>query len=159
MLFPTVSLTFGLLASHALASPLSTRNNDQGSKEDSLNFKIGTFNIRFGRTDNITVEQSIANLTNFNPLERPTRFYNDMRERPWSERRIPLVEEVLWNDISLLCRSRYLFHFALAADAALALKAMQEVLYNQVCQSDTHFYTYSKLMAALACRHRTTPQV
>lgn len=97
------ALLLGVFAAHAAASPLSSRNNDKSDRAESLNFKIGTFNIRFGRTDNITVEQSIANLTNFNPLERPTKYYDDMRERPWSERRIPLVEEVLWHDISLLC--------------------------------------------------------
>lgn len=77
-------------------SRLAVRNNDQ-----TFRFKAASFNIRFGRPDNITVEQSIANLSSTNPLELPAGYYADMRERPWSERRIPLAEEMLWNDVSL----------------------------------------------------------
>lgn len=35
------------------------------------------------------------------PLEPRDEFYTNMTERPWSERRIPLVQELTWNDVTL----------------------------------------------------------
>lgn len=118
----------------------------------SLDFKIGTFNIRFGRTDNITLDQSLRNLTNFDSLKRPAKYYTDMRERPWSERRIPLVEEILWHDVSLLCKLSLSFTSLARVPDCFHL-AMQEVLYNQVGLESSAVQSVYSTYNFTACRH------
>ncbi|GJJ06204.1 hypothetical protein Clacol_000393 [Clathrus columnatus] len=53
-----------------------------------------TYNIRFDSLpDNVTIAQSIAAL-NGNDIQTPSAFYPNTNERPWSQRRIPLVNGI-----------------------------------------------------------------
>jgi hypothetical protein len=70
-----------------------------------LTVRLASFNIRYGNPDKVTLEESLARVAECNPLERPEKYHGGMRERLWSERRIPLVEELLWNNVDLICRA------------------------------------------------------
>lgn len=53
-----------------------------------------SFNIRFdSKPDNVTIAQSIAAL-NGNDIQTPASYYPDTSERPWSQRRIPLTNQI-----------------------------------------------------------------
>ncbi|KAJ7127312.1 Endonuclease/exonuclease/phosphatase [Mycena crocata] len=62
-------------------------------------FRMVSYNLRFdSKPDNITVQQSLANLPN--PLIQPT-FLNLTAEQPWSLRRLHVAEHLISNGISL----------------------------------------------------------
>jgi hypothetical protein len=61
-----------------------------------------TWNIRWDtQPDNITIEQSLAALDG-NDIQTPASYYPNTNERPWSTRRFPLAERVLWEGVSVM---------------------------------------------------------
>jgi hypothetical protein len=79
----------------------------------SSDMRISTYNLRFdSMPDNITVQQSLANLPD--PLVAPA-FLGLKGEQPWSTRRIKVAEHLLHSgvvmasgcSVSILARRRY----------------------------------------------------
>lgn len=81
----------------------------EGSDRTGLSVRLATFNIRYGKPDRTTLDDSLIQVAKRNPLQRPAKYYDHMHERPWSERRLPLVEELLWNNVTLVCMSVRVF--------------------------------------------------
>ncbi|KIJ23936.1 hypothetical protein M422DRAFT_217367, partial [Sphaerobolus stellatus SS14] len=60
-----------------------------------------TWNIRWdSEADNVTIAESMAAL-NGNSIQTPASYYPNTNERPWSQRRIPFVETILFQGVSI----------------------------------------------------------
>ncbi|KAF8522766.1 mannose-6-phosphatase [Hysterangium stoloniferum] len=65
-------------------------------------FRGMTWNLRWdSMADNVTIAQSMAAL-NGTSIETPASYYPDTNERPWSQRRIPVASQVVFEGVSLL---------------------------------------------------------
>jgi len=67
-----------------------------------LSIRGGSYNLRYdSRPDNKTVKESLAALPN--PLRKPAQFYSDVRrERPWSERRIRVWQQLAAEHLDII---------------------------------------------------------
>ena len=76
--------------------------------QNGLTFRVASLNIRYGGPDEVDLQTPLSSSSN--PLVPPKQYYDNLKERPWSERRVPLIEELLWNNVSLVCKSLHVFH-------------------------------------------------
>ncbi|KAF8581286.1 hypothetical protein K439DRAFT_1654099 [Ramaria rubella] len=67
----------------------------------SVSLRTLSFNLRYdSQPDNIPVRDTLHNLPD--PLKPRTSFYGDPNERPWSSRRIVVVNEITFNRVNLI---------------------------------------------------------
>lgn len=96
----SILLTLLLATSSALS--LATQNTLVGSTvtmAETLRFM--SYNMRYdSMPDNISVNQSIHALPNTVPSA--PKYYANMTEQPWSQRRLYVASDILSNDIDLL---------------------------------------------------------
>ncbi|GME73488.1 unnamed protein product [Ambrosiozyma monospora] len=82
-----------------LLSLFATTSVAQVIKRDaSSNLRIMNWNLRNdGKPNDITIDETINNLPKNVPNDENVSFYTDYEEAPWSDRRIGVANEVLFN--------------------------------------------------------------
>lgn len=107
-LVPVVFFVASLaLADTSLAYQAQVLRSRQTGQDLPFTFKAASFNIRNDRKDNVDLQDTLDSLAKVDPLQPPDSYYSNMTEKSWANRRVPLVEEMLWNNVSLAGRSLY----------------------------------------------------
>lgn len=89
--------------------------------------RIATYNLRYDNMpDSVPVKQSIAQLGD--PLTEP-RFLHNHTEQTWSKRRINIAQQILGENVDVLCKSPY---YAPSNIHEFMRAGVQEALVRQV---------------------------
>ncbi|KAL3425853.1 endonuclease/exonuclease/phosphatase, partial [Phlyctema vagabunda] len=98
--FPVCTVIYALLSVRGVkmstATPIESRVPFTNSSSPATTLRFLSYNVRYdSKPDNISVRKTIQSLPQGLPVQ-PSPYYADVTEKPWSTRRIGIVNDILW---------------------------------------------------------------